>query len=137
MVYLQRDTWRILLIDENRFKQNLRATILRNYEIEVHTATTLTDAQNLWINNFYDLILLAAAEDSPEAVALPAQIRKSKPRQRIGLLVGAPNYVREVGGIPKRVPRVSAPPQSSFAPEFLPLRSQPQWQEIVQRLLGS
>lgn len=138
MVYLQRDTWRILLIDENRFKQNLRATILRNYEIEVHTAATLTDAQNLWINNLYDLILLAAPEDSPEAVALPAQIRKSKPRQRIGLLVGAPTYVREVGGIPKRVTRVSTPPESSFAPEFVvPLRSQPQWQEIVQRLLGS
>lgn len=136
MVYLQRDTWRILLIDENPFKQNLRATILRNYAIEVHT-TTLTDAQNLWINNLYDLILLAVAENSPEAVALPAQIRKSKPRQRIGLLVGAPTYLREVGGIPKRVTRVSTPPQSSFAPDLVPLRSQPQWQEIVQRLLGS
>ena len=104
MVQLQRDTWRVLLIDENPFKQNLRATILRNYEVEVHTATTLTDAQNLWINNLYDLVLLAAAENSPEALALPAQIRKSKPRQRIGLLVGAPAYVREVEGIPKRVP---------------------------------
>ena len=137
MVQLQRDTWRVLLIDENPFKQNLRATILRNYEIEVHTATTLTDAQNLWINNLYDLVLLAAAENSPEALALPEQIRKSKPRQRIGLLVGAPTYIREVGGIPKRVARVNPAPPSSFAAEVVGLRSQPQWQEIIHRLLGS
>jgi len=137
MVQLQRDTWRILLIDENPFKQNLRATILRNYEIEVHTASTLSDAQNLWISNLYDLVLLAAAENSPEAVALPAEIRKSKPRQRIGLLVGAPTYIREVGGIPKRVMRLNAPPPSSFAPEMVGLQSQPQWQEMIQRWLGS
>lgn len=137
MVQLQRDTWRILLIDENPFKQNLRATILRNYEIEVHTASTFTDAQNLWINNLYDLVLLAAAEDSPEAVALPEQIRKSKPRQRIGLLVGAPTYIREVGGIPKRVVRVGAPPPSSFGPETVGLHGPPQWPEIIHRLLGS
>lgn len=137
MAYLQRDTWRVLLIDENPIKQNLRATILRNYEIEVHTASSLTDAQNLWIQNLYDLVLLAVAEGSPEAVALPAEIRKSKPRQRIGLLVGAPAYIREVGGIPKRIARVSAPPPSSFAPELAGLQHQPQWQEMIDRLLGS
>jgi response regulator RpfG family c-di-GMP phosphodiesterase len=137
MVHLQRDTWRVLLIDQNPFKQNLRATILRNYEIEVHTASTLTDAQNLWINNLYDLVLLAAAENSPEAVALPEQIRKSKPRQRIGLLVGAPTYVRELGGIPRRAARVSSPPSSIFAPELVGLQTQPQWQEMIQRWLGS
>ncbi len=137
MVQLQPDTWRVLLIDKNPFKQNLRATILRNYEIEVHTASSLTDAQNLWIHNLYDLVLLAAAEDSPEAIALPAEIRKSRPRQRIGLLVGAPAYIREVGGIPKRVTRLSVPPPSSFSPELIGLQHQPQWQKMIHRLLGS
>jgi response regulator RpfG family c-di-GMP phosphodiesterase len=137
MVYLQRDTRRILLIDANSFKANLRAAILRNYEIEVHTATTLPDAKSLWQNNLYDLILLAAAEDSPEAVALPLQIRKIKPRQRIGLLVGAPNYVREVGGIPKRVVRTDAPPPLSFTPPLVQMQSGMHWQEMIQRLIGS
>lgn len=137
MVHLQRDTWRVLLIDKNSFKQNLRATILRNYEIEVHTTSSSADAQNLCIQNLYDLVLLAAAEDSPEAVALPAEIRKHKPRQRIALLVGAPPYIREVGGIPKRATRVSAPPPSIFAPKLVGPRQQPQWQEMIHRLLGS
>lgn len=137
MVQPQRDTWRILLIDENAFKQNLRATILRNYEIEVHTANTLLDAEKLWINNLYDLVLLAAAEESPEALTLALQIRKSKPRQRIGLLVGAPSYIREVGGIPKRVVRVSPPPPSSFAPEIMGMNGRPQWQAMIHRLIGT
>lgn len=137
MVHLQPDTWRVLLIDKNPFKQNLRATILRNYEIEVHTACSLTDAQNLWTHNLYDLVLLAAAEDSPEAVTLPAEIRKHKPRQRIALLVGAPPYIREVGGIPKRVTRATSPPPAIFAPRLAGPRRQPQWQEMIHRLLGS
>ncbi len=137
MVHLQRDTWRVLLIDKNAFRQNLRATILRNYEIEVHTASSLIDAQNLWVHNPYDLVLLAAAEDSPEAAAWPAEIRKIKPRQRIGLLVGAPTYIREVGGIPRRAARASAPPPSSFASDLVGLQHPPQWQEMIHRLLGS
>jgi response regulator RpfG family c-di-GMP phosphodiesterase len=137
MVYLQRDNRRILLIDANSFKANLRAAILRNYEIEVHTATTLPDAESLWQNNLYDLILLAAAENSPEAVALPLQIRKSKPRQRIGLLVGAPTYVREVGGIPKRVVRMSPPPPLSFTPELVQTQSSLHWQAMIHRLIES
>lgn len=137
MVHLQRDTWRVLLIDNNPFKQNLRATILRNYEIEVHTASSLTGAQDLWTHNLYDLVLLAAAEDSPEAVALPAEIRRHKPRQRIALLVGAPTYIREVGGIPKRATRVSAPPPSIFAAGLVGLRQQPPWQAMIHRLLSS
>jgi len=43
--YRNHDHRRILLIDQNRTKQELRATILRNYEIEVHTASTITKRQ--------------------------------------------------------------------------------------------
>jgi len=137
MVHLHRDSWRILLIDENPFKQDLRATILRNYEIEVHTAANLADAQHLWTNNLYDLILLAAAENSPEAMTLPIEIRRSRPRQRIGLLVGAPTYIREIGGIPQRPPRISPPAPSSFAPPIMGLESRPQWQAMIHPLIGS
>jgi CheY-like chemotaxis protein len=130
MPHLQQEIWRILLIDQNPFKQNLRATVLRNYEIEVHTAATARDAEVLWTTNAYDLILLAAIEHPPETVS--EKIRKVRPRQRIALLVGAPTYIREVGGIPRRLPRVAP----------LPLRvmeeasARPQWQEMIQRMIS-
>ena len=93
------DHRRILLIDQNRTKQNLRANILRNYEIEVHTANSITEAATLWTRYCYDLVLLAAHETSEEATAVSAQIRRINPRQRIGLLVGPPIFVRELGGM--------------------------------------
>jgi CheY-like chemotaxis protein len=129
MVHLHPDTRRVLLIDQNPFKQNLRATVLRNYEIEVHTAANARDAESLWISNLYDLILLAAPVDSEEAIALPDQIRKNKPRQRIALLVGAPHYIREVGGTPKRLPRAHPMPPDSFTTSLVET-ARPQWQMI-------
>ena len=135
MVHLHRDTRRVLLIDQNPFKQNLRATILRHYEIDVHTAANARDAESLWISNLYDLILLAAPEHSEEAIALPDQIRKNKPRQRIALLVGAPHYIREVGGIPKRLPRASPMPPISLAASLVEA-ARPQWQQMVEHIMS-
>ena len=66
MTRLNQDHRRILLIDQNHIKQNLRATILRNYEIEVHTAGNSKEASALWIRYSYDLVLLAAPENSEE-----------------------------------------------------------------------
>jgi CheY-like chemotaxis protein len=137
------DHHRILLIDQNPTKQTLRATVLRNYEIEVHTANSVTDAASLWRRHLYDLVLLAAAQNSEEAVTVSAQIRKINPRQRIGLLVGPPVFVLELGGtreprrrkvapihqlVPNRVARnasIPVPPQPSA----------PHWQEMIRRLV--
>jgi CheY-like chemotaxis protein len=150
MTRLNHDHRRILLIDHNRTKQNLRATILRNYEIEVHTAGDFTGAAALWARYFYDLVLLAAPENSEEAVAVSAQIRQVHPRQRIGLLVGPPVFVRELGGVRREPARrkaasigtvlrdrglesptlpVPAPHTSS------PPASAPQWQEMIRKLV--
>jgi hypothetical protein len=98
MTRLNQDHRRILLIDQNRTKQNLRATILRNYEIEVHTADNPREASALWTRYSYELVLLAAPEDSEEAVEVSARIRQVHPRQRIGLLVGPPVFIRDFGG---------------------------------------
>lgn len=137
MLHLHRDTWKVLLIDQDPFKQNLRGTILRYYEIEVDTAASPGDAEALWTNNRYDLILLAAQENPLEAMTLADQIRRSKPRQRIALLVGAPTYIREVGGIPKRTPRTAPMPPSSFAASVIEeASSRPQWQEMIQRMMS-
>jgi CheY-like chemotaxis protein len=56
MTRLNQDHRRILLIDQNRTKQNLRATILRNYEIEVHTADNPREASALWTRYSYELV---------------------------------------------------------------------------------
>jgi CheY-like chemotaxis protein len=139
------DHRRILLIDQNRIKQNLRANILRNYEIEVHTANSITEAATLWTRHCYDLVLLAAHETSEEATAVSAQIRRINPRQRIGLLVGPPIFVRELGGMRRAASRRKAvsirkilPSHSvegSSAPVSSPHASSPQWQEMIRRLV--
>ncbi|MFZ0804001.1 MAG: hypothetical protein WAN70_17685 [Terriglobales bacterium] len=129
MTILYSERRRVLLFDENSRKLNLLATILRNREVEVHSARRLEDAQSLWKNIPYDLVLLAAPENSEQATLVSLQIRKSKPRQRIALLVGPPLYIRELGRPPAKAhpiphPRVDETP------------SRPQWPEIVQKLVS-
>jgi CheY-like chemotaxis protein len=150
MTRLNQDHRRILLIDQNHIKQNLRATILRNYEIEVHTASNLIDAALLWTRYLYNLVLLAAPEDSDEAVAVTAQVRQVHPRQRIGLLVGPPVFIRELGGVRREPARRKAnsigmvspgrDPESPTVPVPVPQASwphasAPQWQEMIRRLV--
>jgi hypothetical protein len=129
MTVLYSEHRRVLLIDENSRRLNLLATVLRNREVEVHPASRLDEAKALWKNIPYDLVLLAAPENSEQATLASLQIRSSKPRQRIALLVGPPDYIREMGrraGKPRPVPP-SNPVESS---------SRPQWPEIVQRMVS-
>jgi len=121
---------RVLLIDENSRKLNLLATILRNREVEVHSASRLEDAQSLWKNIPYDLVLLAVPENSEQAALASVRIRKSKPRQRIALLVGPPAYIREIGRPSARTHSTQPPLASAKSP------SRPQWPEIIQRVVG-
>src|SRR6266567_7419180 len=88
---------RVLLIDHDSIRQHLPAAALRNFEIEVHTASHITDAERLWMARSYNLVLLAARENSEEAVVLCSEFKKSRPQQRIALLVGPPQYVKEIG----------------------------------------
>jgi len=79
---------------------------LRNSEIEVHPASSVDDAFRLFARRSYDLGLLAA-EDSEEATMLSNELKKSKARQRVALLVGAPEYIREMGvGVPCARPQI-------------------------------
>lgn len=142
MTHLYNDHRRILLIDQNLTTQKLRATVLRNYEIEVHAASNLTDAASFWKTQSYDLVLLAASESSQEAAAVSAQIRAIHPRQRIGLLVGPPAFVQELGGRRKKAASISRNLPGPVAenpsePASLAVASSPQWQETVQRLVSN
>jgi response regulator RpfG family c-di-GMP phosphodiesterase len=129
MTILYSERRRILLIDENSRKLNLLTTILRNREVEVHPAARLEEAKSLWKNIPYDLVLLAAPEDSALATLVSLQIRKTKPRQRIALLVGPPAYIREIG----RPATKSQPVPLSVIDER---SSSPQWPEIVQKVVS-
>jgi len=131
-VYL--DHRRILLIGEDARQLNLRASVFRNHEIEVHTASILSHA-SLWKTIPYDLVLLATQEDSEEAVQITAQIRKSRPRQRIALLVGPPAYLREVGRAPKKRERIAEELQISKLAPNGERASSPQWQLMVPKVV--
>ena len=93
-------------------RQQLRAVALRNCEVEVHPASSITDAARLWARRSYDLVLLAAEENSEEAALLSNELQKNKPRQRMALLVGAPEYIRVSGALREKskasVPSLSA-----------------------------
>ena len=129
MTHLYSERRRILLIDEDSRKLNLRATILRNREVEVHLANCVEDARSLWKNIPYDLVLMAAPENSEQAELASLQIRKTKPRQRIALLVGPPAYIREIG----RPARTKA--SSIVTPVVEAGQTPPQWSEIVQKVV--
>jgi len=130
MTILYNERRRVLVIDDNTRRLNLLATILRNREVEVHAANRLDDAKSLWKNIAYDLVLLAAPENSEQATLASLHIRKSKPRQRIALLVGPPTYIREIGR-----------PESKTRPVPVPVvdesPSRPQWPEIVQTVVNN
>jgi CheY-like chemotaxis protein len=141
MTHLNHDHRTILLIDQNPTKQNLRATILRNYEIEVHTASSLTDAAALWASHFYDLVLLAAPANSEAAAAVCSRIRHINPEQRIALLVGPPAFIQELGGRRRKVASIgrispSRAWENPSAPVPAPHASSPQWQEMIRKLVA-
>jgi hypothetical protein len=96
MSLTNKDQRKVLLIDGDSFKQQIRAVALRRSEVEVHTASNIADAGRLCRQNSYDLVLLAAEQGSEQAAALCKEVERVAPQQRIALLVGAPDYVREV-----------------------------------------
>lgn len=129
MAHPQSDSRRVLVIDRNTVKLNLRATVLRNYEVEVHTACSLEEAPIFWTTNFYDLIMLEARENPGGAAAVSEHIRQLNPRQRIALLVGAPIFVQELARPPKGGRKTADQPTQPAAP------FPSQWEETVQQLL--
>jgi DNA-binding NtrC family response regulator len=97
MTFSKNDQRRVLLIDHDFRSQQLRVTALRNCEIEVDSASNIDEAARLCARHSYNLVLLAAQQNSQEAVLLSAELKKWKPRQRMALFVGAPEYIHEVG----------------------------------------
>jgi len=86
-------TKNVLIIDGNEAMQQLRARVLRSRGVHVHTATSVTEAELLWVPDFFDLVLLGVRQRSEEAVEFWRTIRRQHPRQRISFLVGPPTYL--------------------------------------------
>ena len=89
-ISFQTATKNVLIIDGNEAMQNLRANVLRSHGVHVHLAKNVTEAELLWVPDFFDLVLLDVRQRSKEAVAFWRTIRRQHPRQRISFLVGPP-----------------------------------------------
>jgi CheY-like chemotaxis protein len=61
-------TKNVLIIDGNEAMQQLRARMLRSRGVHVHTAKSVTEAELLWVPDFFDLVLLDVRQRSKEAV---------------------------------------------------------------------
>jgi CheY-like chemotaxis protein len=124
----------ILLIDRNPDKQRLRATVFRNCEIDVHTAGNLSDALRLCRIQRFELILLAPDHDSEEASLVCDELRKLSPKQRVGMFVGPPRYVREMG-VRERQP-IAGLTSSRRLHLVEPQPQRTQWSLLMERLLS-
>ena len=133
MMLSTNDQRRVLLIDHDSHRQHLRTVALRRLEVEVHPARSVEDAAKFCTKRPYDLVLLAAAETSEQTVLLSNELRKIRPRQRIAVFVGAPEYIREFG---REEP--PEPTEKQQRPRLLlaTTDSQPnQWRMTLQHLL--
>lgn len=86
-------TKNVLIIDGNDAMQTLRAHVLRSRGVHVHTATSVMEAELLWVPDFFDLVLLDVRQRSKEAVEFWRTVRRQHPRQRISFLIGPPTYL--------------------------------------------
>jgi CheY-like chemotaxis protein len=85
-------TKNLLIIDGNEAMQQLRASVLRSRGVHVHTAKSVSEAELLWVPDFFDLVLLDVRQRSKEAVEFWRTIRRQH-GQRIRFLVGPPAYL--------------------------------------------
>jgi len=134
MTFSKNDQRRVLLIDHDTRRQQLRAAALRNCEVEVHPASNVDDASRLCARRTFDLVLLAAEQDSQEAALL--ELKKNRPRQRVALLVGAPQFIREIGrghAMSEATGKQLAPPLTISGNE----RPRSQWQVMLEHLLAA
>ncbi|MGH9781938.1 MAG: hypothetical protein ACRD33_08980 [Candidatus Acidiferrales bacterium] len=86
-------TKNVLIIDGNEAMQNMRARVLRSHGVHVHSAKTASEAELLWVPDFFDLVLLDVRQRSKEAVEFWRAIRRRHPGQRMYFLIGPPAYL--------------------------------------------
>jgi len=86
-------TKNVLIVDGNEAMLKVRARVLRSHGVHVRTAKSDTEAELLWVPDFFDLVLLDVRQRSEEAVEFWRTIRRQHPGQRIRFLVGPPTFL--------------------------------------------
>lgn len=111
----------VLLIDCCQATREVRASVLRSHQIEVHAAEDFSAARLHWQPNVYDLVMLDVRRYHPaEALEFYEQVKGASPRQRFAFLVGPPVYL------------------SLTWPEELAAERRPQqWTEMVRRFAAA
>jgi hypothetical protein len=56
-------TKNVLIMDDNETMQKLRAHVLRSRGVHVHTAKSVTEAELLWVPDFFDLVPAGRASE--------------------------------------------------------------------------
>jgi len=92
-ISFQMGTKNVLIVDGNEAMQKVRARVLRSHGVHVHTAKSVTEAELLWVPDFFDLVLLDVRQRSKEAVEFWRTIRCQRPEQQIRFLIGPPTYL--------------------------------------------
>lgn len=126
----------VLLIDTQGTQRQLRATVFRNREIDVHVAESLADALTLCGTKRYDMVLLPGRQSHEEHNWMCDALWKVTPRQRIAIFVGPPDYVRELVGDP----HAQQGRRTRSVTQLRIVRSQPlqpDWGAFIRRLLAT
>lgn len=126
----------VLLIDTQAAQRQLRATVFRNCEIDVHVAESLADALTLCGTKHYDMVLLPGRQSHAEHNWMCDALWKVTPRQRIAIFVGPPHYVREMVGDPQ----AQQGRRTRSVTQWRIVRSQPlqpDWGAFIRRLLAT
>ena len=84
---------RILLVDSHVKAREMRAGVFRQRQIDVDSAGSFGEARVYWTNGTYRLILLCPRETPQESIDFFQMVKSDNPSQRIGFLVGSPEYV--------------------------------------------
>jgi response regulator RpfG family c-di-GMP phosphodiesterase len=113
---------KVLLVDSCQATREVRAAILREHGVEVHSADDLSGARFLWHPHSYNLVLLDVRRYSPgEMLEFCEQIKRASPRQRIVFLVGPPTYL-----------------SLTWPEDLLATYEEPrQWEETVKRFMAA
>jgi hypothetical protein len=81
------------LVDSHEKAREMRAGVFRQRQIEVDSAGSFGEARIFWTNATYRLILLSPRETPQESIDFFEMVKGQNPSQRIGFLVGSPEYV--------------------------------------------
>ncbi len=85
---------KMLLVGRHDPEEDLRATFLREYGVQVDVASSIAEAQGLWRPKAYLWVLVDVRKHLPgEVVDFCEEIRKEWSEQKIAYLVGPPEYI--------------------------------------------